>query len=403
MKTAQRPCPCCAADRVAVLHRQEFCGIEDHPLADGYDVVACDVCGFVYADSSVTQQAYDSYYERMSKYADAATGTGGALQPWDAERLRDTAAVVAEHVKPLDGLRLLDVGCANGGLLACLKDLGFGALTGVDPARGCVETTRSRGIEAMPGHLGKLAAMRRDFDCVILSHVLEHVADLRAAIADVAALLAPDGCMYIEVPDATRYADYLYAPFQDFNTEHINHFSPATLRNLMATLGMKPVVEGQKTIRSSATSLYPALWGIFVSDSVTPQPVRDNLVEAIGRYITASGQMMRDIQSRLAHELDRTTEVVIWGTGQLAMKVLSPDVLGKTSIAACVDANPVNHGRLFHGAQTVGPEEIRFTDSPIVIASLLHQTDIQARIRAMGLPNRVITLRECPEMPFGGN
>ena len=38
-------------------------------------------------------------------------------------------------------------------------------------------------------------------------------------------LLKTDGLLYVEVPDAVAYTEYLYAPFQDFNTEHINHFS----------------------------------------------------------------------------------------------------------------------------------------------------------------------------------
>ena len=37
-------------------------------------------------------------------------------------------------------------------------------------------------------------------------------------------LLKTNGVLYIEVPDATAYVEFLYSPFQDFNTEHINHF-----------------------------------------------------------------------------------------------------------------------------------------------------------------------------------
>jgi len=403
MKTAQRRCPCCAADRVAVLHRQEFCGIDEHPLASGYDVVSCDFCGFVYADSEASQEVYDAYYDRMSKYADVTTGTGGALQPWDAERLRDTATTIAEYLGRSD-CRILDIGCANGGLLACLKDRGFRSLTGIDPSAGCVTTTKARGFEAAQGFLGKIAATGQTYDCVILSHVLEHVADLRAAMANALSLLAPGGCMYVEVPDATRYTDFLYAPFQDFNTEHINHFSQATLRNLMTAAGTTPAAEAVKTIHSSATSLYPALWGFFVRGSGTRASVSlDHLVGGIRTYIDASRRMMCEIRTRAAQGLADTEEVVIWGTGQLAMKVLVPEVLGRTSIVACVDANPINHGRRFHGAATVAPEAIRGTRSPILITSLLHQTDIQGRIRALGVPNRVITLRDQPEVPFPVN
>ena len=51
-----------------VLHKQNFVLPEGHPLANGYLVVACDNCGFVYADTQVSQHDYDVFYARFSKY-----------------------------------------------------------------------------------------------------------------------------------------------------------------------------------------------------------------------------------------------------------------------------------------------------------------------------------------------
>jgi len=47
-------------------------------------------------------------------------------------------------------------------------------------------------------------------------------------------MLKKDGkqIVYIEVPDAARYIDFLYSPFQDFNTEHINHLSSFLMKIL---------------------------------------------------------------------------------------------------------------------------------------------------------------------------
>ena len=72
---------------------------------------------------------------------------------------------------------------------------------------------------------------------MILTSVLEHVLDVKSAISALVSVCADDGRIFLEVPDAAGYADYLYAPFQDFNTEHINHFSTASLRNLMGQFG----------------------------------------------------------------------------------------------------------------------------------------------------------------------
>ena len=64
-----------------------------------------------------------------------------------------------------------------------------------------------------------------------------HVYDIPAFFAAARGSFAPGGYLYLETPDATRYEDYLYAPFQEFNTEHLNHFSPQSLKNTARHLG----------------------------------------------------------------------------------------------------------------------------------------------------------------------
>src|SRR6266540_4020516 len=86
VRSAFRQCPICNHDRVAVLHTQRFALPEGHPLSDGYNVVACDQCGFVYADVTITQAAYDHFYSEYSKYEDAKTGTGGVENAFDWKR-----------------------------------------------------------------------------------------------------------------------------------------------------------------------------------------------------------------------------------------------------------------------------------------------------------------------------
>ena len=111
-----RNCPSCLGTPAEVLHHQEFDLIAGHPLASGYDVVDGDTCGFVYADTSATQDDYNEFYEQMSKY-DPATGTGSGALAWDAERLRDTAAMVARFLDSSES-RILDLGWA--GVACCV-------------------------------------------------------------------------------------------------------------------------------------------------------------------------------------------------------------------------------------------------------------------------------------------
>jgi SAM-dependent methyltransferase len=395
-----RNCPSCLGTQAEVLHHQEFNLIAGHPLASGYNVVACDTCGFVYADTSATQEDYNEFYKRMSKYSDPATGTGSGALVWDAERLDDTAKIIARCLDSSES-RILDVGCAGGGLLCCLRALGFGNSMGVDPSAICVAEVKAKGLEGMQGAIGSLTLGPRSFDCIVLSGVLEHVIDLRGALNELVPLLKTNGFLYIEVPDAKAYVDYLYSPFQDFNTEHINHFSQSSLRRLVRRFGLGEVFAGKQSIRSSATSFYPDMYGLFRVDSDGgDEDGADDLTSRIKLYVAASRQLMTELSERLDLELAGSGGVIVWGVGQLTMKLLKDSPLARANIVAFVDSSPVNRGRLLRGVRIAGPEDLRELPNPIVIASLLHQSEIAQQVHSMGLANRLILLRDHPEIPF---
>ena len=89
-------------------------------------------------------------------------------------------------------------------------------------------------------------------------------------------------------------------------------------------------------------------------------------------------------------------DVVVYGTGQLAMKLLTETVLSERRIAAFADGNPVKAGQRFGGVPVVRPEDLAETagaNAAIVITTLLHTEGIRERIAGLGLPNPVLTLQ----------
>ena len=382
-----------------MLHHQSFVLTENHPLADGYDVVCCEKCGFVYADTAVTQRAYDQFYADSSKYADVQTGTGGGDLPWDDRRLEETAREIACLVPDVDA-KIVDIGCANGGLLKWLSRLGRRRLVGVDPAVACVRAAeRFPGVTGMVGTLFELPAELENADCISLSHVLEHVRDLGTALRAVFEKLRPGGMLYVEVPDATRYAEYVTAPLQDFNTEHINHFSLQSLRSLLHANGFVARYEGQKTIEASAGVPYPALWIMAERSAapvtgVTPAIERDaELCASIERYIVRSSTQISVIDAHLDRVLADVDQIVVWGAGQTILKLLAVSRLARARIAAFVDTNPMLHGKHLRGAPILSPEALGSFPQPILVGSLISQEPIARRIRELGLPNRVLFLQ----------
>lgn len=396
LKTAARPCPICDTAKVECLHHQRFELPEGHPLPRNFDVVACPTCGFIYADTIGTAMDYDRYYADYSKYADQGTGTGGGGNPKDQARLHTTAATIAQAI-PDRGARIVDIGCANGGLLGALKGMGYARLLGIDPSPSCVSNTeRLFGVTAEQGWLLALPPRAAPADVVIVSHVLEHVLDLREALDRIGAVLAAQGLVYAEVPDAQRYVDCLAAPFQDFNTEHINHFDAISLENLFRSCGFEAVIIGRKTLEAAEGVLYPAVYGLFrrVQDgTVRATFKRDSAAQDdIRRYIAASQKELTAIEQLLQPYLKKP--VIIWGTGQLTLKLLAETELGKAPIVTFTDGNPLNHGKKLVGIPIIDPRELKnLPPHPIIIGTLLYHRVIEQRIRRdLHLPNPIVVL-----------
>ena len=370
--------------------------LENHPLSTGYDIVCCLSCGFVYADTNVSQGQLDRFYAILSKYQDAATGTGSGESPEDASRLLETARRIAGSL-PSPDARILDIGCANGGLLEALRRLEYRDLHGLDPAPGCVGIAQSRGLQATEGSILRLPAMDPPYDCVILCHVLEHIQDINTALVNIRGLLSRDSLLYVEVPDATRYSEFLQAPFQDFNTEHINHFSRTSLDNLFHRSGLSLISGDRVLLPLPGARFYPAIYGFYAlqerAEPADGLARDDGLAIAIRSYIDASARLMAEVDKHLRCRLRPLEPFILWGTGQLASKLLCDTVLARLRLLACVDSNPVYHGHTLAGAPVLSPAQLESSSVPIVVASLLHEQSIARRIQELGLGNPLIFLR----------
>lgn len=406
---AVRPCPVCAAGDADVLHQRRFVLAEGHPLSAGYSVLICRVCGMAYASPIPEQEAYDRWYRESSKYSHASSGTGTGAQPWDDRRLADTASLLLPFLPAL-GTHVVDLGCGGGGLLRHLAARGCTSLTGIDPAEACATMTDA--IPGVRGVVGGLFSPAQDVapaDLLLLSHVLEHVRDTRRAVEALRPLMARQGRVWVECPDATRYTEYLVAPFLDFNTEHINHFSERTLRRLFTEQGWTVIASGQRAIPSSPTRYYPCVWilaemcaGGSATDATharpadegttTPAQVHD-LRDALTEYVRVSRAMMDRVSASCERLGLQEREIAVWGTGQTTSILLADTTLGQAHIRYFTDSNPLYHGSRIGGVPVVAPDALRADPTlPIVIGSLLHADEITASVAQLGLTNPVLRL-----------
>ncbi|HUD84653.1 MAG TPA: hypothetical protein VMQ67_14175, partial [Candidatus Saccharimonadales bacterium] len=119
------------------------------------------------------------------------------------------------------------------------------------------------------------------------------------------------------------------------------------------------------------------------------------LVKRIQEFIHRSQEMMDRMDVRLKRVLAKSSEVIVWGTGQLAMKLLVETSLSSARIAAFVDGNPVNVGKRLKGIEIKAPEQITGMPQPIIITTTLHQQAIADRIRnELRLSNEIVFLED---------
>jgi SAM-dependent methyltransferase len=386
----RRPCPVCeSTESHVLLHRQRF---DEGVLGEGYDVVVCSRCGAGFADGIPSQEELDCYYAEQSKYA--YENSSGAESPYDLQRFELAVDQVVPFL-PSKHARILDIGCATGGLLSVFKRRGYDNVLGADPSPACVGAARRlHGVEARAATLAHIASWSERFDLILMIGVLEHLREVKGAVEVVAARLNPQGLFYAAVPDAEGLADSCNAPFQQFSMEHVNFFSQPSLDLAVARVGFSAKQCWQKTVEWREGVTEPVLACLFEKTPVArPTLTRDRISEmALGRYITRS----RTQDARIAAEIDRLVAsfepLLVWGAGALTRRLLATTALPAANIIGFVDNRPALHGKRLHGAPIFSPAQIAGRRETILLCSVAFEKEILAQIRDHErLKNPVIT------------
>ena len=154
-----------------------------------------------------------------------------------------------------------------------------------------------------------------------------------------------------------------------------------------------------KVVKSSLDTLYPAVFATYSFGSTTSAPITNPIMKdeslkgRILQYAGLSTDLMRSMNQHLSQELANCPEVALWGTGQLAMKLLNDEPLRTARIRACIDGNPVNQGKQLRGIPILAPSQLTGIDCPIVITTTQHETEIRRNIDGLGISNRLVSLR----------
>jgi SAM-dependent methyltransferase len=206
-----------------------------------FTIVQCQNCEFQFTNPRPDAAHIGKYYE-SDAYVSHNSGAQGLInQVYKVARfftVRRKVALITKLNRGRAG-RLLDYGCGTGHFLAGAKGGGW-QVAGLEPNdRARQEATERVGQPIQgPAALAELAS--GSFDVITLWHVLEHVHTLNETLDQLIRVLGKGGKLLIAVPNVESLDAQHYR--QDWAAydvpRHLYHFSPSTMKRLLAEHGL---------------------------------------------------------------------------------------------------------------------------------------------------------------------
>jgi 2-polyprenyl-3-methyl-5-hydroxy-6-metoxy-1,4-benzoquinol methylase len=225
-----------------------------HPL-DGYsifvddiniydrDVYKCPICGTGFIDPPYSQSDMDGLYNQEGYLKFLENDPIRDLDSLEARALLEiwkqkfvALGVVSWKQKSQTDRdwrpRFLDVGCGKGHNLLIFTELGF-EVTGFDLSEKQLAFARKYlpNCDIRESSLEDFDTTER-FDCILASHIIEHINSPHAFIARLVQLLTPGGLLIIETPLANDKGDEKHRYRDIYHTLFLNHFNLGLLASM---------------------------------------------------------------------------------------------------------------------------------------------------------------------------
>jgi 2-polyprenyl-3-methyl-5-hydroxy-6-metoxy-1,4-benzoquinol methylase len=235
----RRACPTCGSTN-------EILELEK----DHMRIVRCRECDLVFVNPTFDEAHYRQVYASQA-YQDIVRDLGINSHEYRVKRFGvERVQIMSEYVRVASGRapRYLDVGCSTGFVVEAAQLHGWEAI-GIDLNPSATDFGRSRGLDLRTVSLEEAVLPSGSFDAVSLFDVLEHLLDPGRTLRACVDLLAPDGILFLYVPNFDSASRLLMGVDAHFiwPTHHLNYYTPTTIRDLMLRHSLTPeliVTEG---------------------------------------------------------------------------------------------------------------------------------------------------------------
>lgn len=254
--------------------------------------------------------------------------------------------------------KILEIGCATGELAATVRQ-------NLKPARYDAIELSPAGQKAKP-HLDRLhiaplndliAAddIERDYDVILMSHVLEHLEDPAAELRAMKLVLRGRGTIFLEVPNMSGHRRL---PIDD-NRSHLHFFSASSLSRLLAREGFEVVATATDAwLDSRYADSLRVIAKPFAMPEWNPHILSNHPLIGVGEPI------------------------VVWGAGSLTDEILA-NFFDTMRIDFFIDRDSKKHGTTCLGRPVRGPDALGTEARTVLINSIDFAAAITADLKAM--------------------
>lgn len=388
-KRVCRICPVCGEQYGEVLFTLKMQLFQNISLPSEYDVVSCTNCGFTYADTTASQKDYNEYYSECNMYScDAAIKA-------NADKLnRIYYKQINFYIDKKQSI--LDIGFGSGDLLLDLKKKGYNNLYGIDPSEESVIRLREMGIDCEKGNIFEevSAHLKKSFDCVVCTAVMEHICDLKNFIASIKEYLKDDGSIYVSVPAVEGFEKYYMKIPNYFNHEHINYFSLLSLDRLFWENGFERISSLEESLFSVNNEL--AIGAFYRLVDIEKRIWDKDIIskKSIISYLDKAKEVEMIDLLKINSFLDKNEKIVIWGVGSYTLQLLEKVQDIKEKVVYFIDNNVIKCGTKIMDIEVHAPKILleKGNEYPILICSMKNAEDIRHQIESMGIANEYLSI-----------
>ncbi|MFC1578164.1 class I SAM-dependent methyltransferase [Thermodesulfobacteriota bacterium] len=233
-------CPLCDSDNHRNVNKSE-----DYLLTrEEFVVVQCLDCGLFFTNPRVKEENISQYYfSDYSPYKDVKEPQYFlGVKKWIARRFGNIHLEILDTLQFSGARTVLEIGPGSGSLLIFLKQHGF-KVVGVEIDRDCVNRIRKENITCYHGRLENVYEQLKNFDAVIMCHILEHIYHPQETLKTISNILSENGVVYISIPNIGSVEARLFGRhWRGLELpRHVIHYDRKTISALLSQNGFKIV------------------------------------------------------------------------------------------------------------------------------------------------------------------